>query len=494
MAPQDEKDPYSPNETPQQPINPYRPQAQPPRPDFQAIPQPIQPQVQEPQFAPNPPQFPSPNPVQQTNEQYPADYPPVKKSNRKKITVIIALILALLGGGGAAAYFMYFAPKSPDSIFAAAMSNAMSTSSFTQTTEMKDMGMSFTLSYNLDNIKKPRASTDIGLSSDMAEIKMHGYGTASSGYFKFESMSGSPVEFPDKLKNKWVQVIKDGVVADGASELDTFYSVYDPYGGILGQFIFGSFSEQERKEIMEYALSEKIYEYDSKSVKKETVDGRETFVYNIKIDGDKLKAYNRKVGEIIGISQTKIDDFTEKIEDIEGSLSIDIEKSLLVKAQIKSGASTTTYSKWNQTTLPSEPTPDYQYAEFVKVYQEDTEPVVESVAIEKMEDTKRELDMTTIAMHLEAYYAENGNYPLLSELNDPSWRAEKLKGLSTNSMQDPRASDSKLASKPIANQYSYEVGETDSLIGCDNIGRVCKHFRITAIKSDGLRIIKDSLN
>lgn len=104
-------------------------------------------------------------------------------------------------------------------------------------------------------------------------------------------------------------------------------------------------------------------------------------------------------------------------------------------------------------------------------------------------DTERQADIKSIHGQLEAFYAQNGQYPTFSNMNDSSWITTNMKSLDTEALKDPLGSTSKLATTPTKNQYSYEVDSN-----CDNQGRPCSKYVLTAILSTTKTYVKNSLN
>lgn len=75
---------------------------------------------------------------------------------------------------------------------------------------------------------------------------------------------------------------------------------------------------------------------------------------------------------------------------------------------------------------------------------------------QKARDTKRKTDINAIDSHVEAYYANGGNYPTLAAVNDATWRSTNMKGLDPNALQDPKGSTQALADgASTASQYGY---------------------------------------
>lgn len=55
----------------------------------------------------------------------------------------------------------------------------------------------------------------------------------------------------------------------------------------------------------------------------------------------------------------------------------------------------------------------------------------------KARDSKRQTDITAVASHLEAFYANNGYYPTLNDLQTASFVSGNLKGLDPSALTSP---------------------------------------------------------
>jgi prepilin-type N-terminal cleavage/methylation domain-containing protein len=116
---------------------------------------------------------------------------------------------------------------------------------------------------------------------------------------------------------------------------------------------------------------------------------------------------------------------------------------------------------------------------------------------------ERQKDVDTIKRQLEAYSAETQVYPTLANLNDPEWRTKNLPKLKEGDLHDPRWKDDDascsvskkpaFADKPTANCYSYQVTASDGN-ACDNSGKPCAHYTLTATLEGGGTYVKGSLN
>lgn len=115
-------------------------------------------------------------------------------------------------------------------------------------------------------------------------------------------------------------------------------------------------------------------------------------------------------------------------------------------------------------------------------------------------DKQRQADIETMQSQLETYYAAYDKYPSLAEINNATWRAEKMKNLSDDIMRDPQwtaEGECVLDGKPILGAgkdcYVYEVTAADGS-ACDNVTISCTHYTLTAMLEDNQAFVKASLN
>lgn len=118
---------------------------------------------------------------------------------------------------------------------------------------------------------------------------------------------------------------------------------------------------------------------------------------------------------------------------------------------------------------------------------------------QKGRNTERLTDIKALHAQLEAYYAQNGRYPTLANLNDndtanaTSFISVNMKGLDRESFRDPKqaAGSFTLASAPAANVYAYTVTPAT----CDNAGAGdCTAYTLTATNEGGGTVERKSLN
>ena len=106
----------------------------------------------------------------------------------------------------------------------------------------------------------------------------------------------------------------------------------------------------------------------------------------------------------------------------------------------------------------------------------------------RADDAERQTDIKAIYGQLEAYYAENGYYPTLQNLNDDNWVKANFPQFNLAGLQDPAGNSNDLVAVPAKNVYSYAV----SPAGCQN--ESCTGYTLVAVQSSGEQYAKTALN
>lgn len=110
----------------------------------------------------------------------------------------------------------------------------------------------------------------------------------------------------------------------------------------------------------------------------------------------------------------------------------------------------------------------------------------------KGRDADRKSDINSMYGQVEVYFAEQGKYPTLANMNDSAFRSASMKGLSDDALTDPKGSGATLVGTPAANSYAYAVTPA----GCDNTatGGDCLGFTLTATLESGGTFAKNGSN
>jgi len=121
---------------------------------------------------------------------------------------------------------------------------------------------------------------------------------------------------------------------------------------------------------------------------------------------------------------------------------------------------------------------------------------------QKGRDTERQTDVKAIHSQVEAFWAQKGYYPSLTDLNDRTattgFVAANLKGLDVEAFKDPKGTSSDLVGTAAANSYAYAA--TDSAgAACNTAGSTtCAKYTLTATLEGTINgsatYVKTSLN
>jgi len=113
---------------------------------------------------------------------------------------------------------------------------------------------------------------------------------------------------------------------------------------------------------------------------------------------------------------------------------------------------------------------------------------------QKARNTERTTDIKALHGQVEAYYAQNGKYPTLANMNDSTWRGTNMKGLDQEALKDPKSASYNLVATAGANVYSYAVFASDGTTACDNTTTDCAVYTLTATLEGGGTFTKSNLN
>lgn len=112
---------------------------------------------------------------------------------------------------------------------------------------------------------------------------------------------------------------------------------------------------------------------------------------------------------------------------------------------------------------------------------------------QKDRNQSRQKDIKALQVAVEGYYAQNGKYPTLDELNNNEWRTRNIKALEESDFQDPQGEDSRLTSEPVAKAYSYSA-KADDDTDCDNKANDCTKYTLTATLEGAEPFVKNNVN
>jgi prepilin-type N-terminal cleavage/methylation domain-containing protein len=115
---------------------------------------------------------------------------------------------------------------------------------------------------------------------------------------------------------------------------------------------------------------------------------------------------------------------------------------------------------------------------------------------QKARDSKRKTDINALNSHVEAYYASNGYYPTLKDLQTASFLSTSLKGFDPSALSDPKGGA--ISGTVGASNYAYvAAASSTSTAACDNTvvssaTNACDSYTATASLEAGGTYVKRS--
>jgi prepilin-type N-terminal cleavage/methylation domain-containing protein len=115
---------------------------------------------------------------------------------------------------------------------------------------------------------------------------------------------------------------------------------------------------------------------------------------------------------------------------------------------------------------------------------------------QKARDSKRQTDIDALDSHLEAFYADNGYYPTITDLQNNSgannWVSTNMKGLDPTALTDPNGTGI-TGSAPATGTYVYSYVTTGCTTSSPSSStNECTGFTLTAELEGGGTFVKQS--
>lgn len=105
-------------------------------------------------------------------------------------------------------------------------------------------------------------------------------------------------------------------------------------------------------------------------------------------------------------------------------------------------------------------------------------------------------DIKTLQLNLEIFYARNGFYPSLIEMNTPHWTTENIKQVPPSDLIDPSSKTNVqlFTSSSTKTNFGYDVSSSNGM-ACNNKTVACGQYILTATLEGGSGIFQEkSLN
>jgi hypothetical protein len=267
-------------------------------------------------------------------------------------------------------------PVNATNIFDKTLDKALSTSSVTQTTTIKGQASTAAagasensvIHFDVSDLSKPHLDMNLG-DEFPTELSINAKYVLSSGdgYANMTNLSGAKAASLNKLTppfssylNKWFPLSQNGqsindVPSNAIADLDTLNSLE------WGNFIFGNLNQSQRQLAEEFAIPHKVYDYNSALVHRQTMDGKQYFVYDITINDQALLQLNQMIMSDFNVTMTNaVEQSISSFKASSDEFWVDPTNYELVKvvAHIigdSPGYSTAIYSNYNDTNVAAVP-------------------------------------------------------------------------------------------------------------------------------------------
>ena len=117
---------------------------------------------------------------------------------------------------------------------------------------------------------------------------------------------------------------------------------------------------------------------------------------------------------------------------------------------------------------------------------------------QKGRNSQRQTDVNAIDSHVEAYYANAGNYPTYAQISDSTWRSTNLKGLDSEALIGPKGGTlTHTSTAPTGDGYNYYATRGGSP-ECSGTGTAddtaCDTFTVSALLEGGTTVYSKKSN
>lgn len=276
------------------------------------------------------------------------------------LAVFALLVVVILLGVGVIGYLALrrtttttSSPPNVSTMFTAAITKALSTGKVER--HLGYSGFDYTLQEDASQITDVRLSGTATRTATNGSASVELYGSLQNTYIKYDSATTTLA--PASALNNWLVVRRSGVTPAGVT--GRVSQMTTPEYLLLGAYIFGNFSQQQRSTLVDYLSNHPVYQFDANSVQQAVLNNKPVLVYSVSFNADNLSAYNKLVAGMYGMSDANLQALlgtfkyygTNKVYIDEASKQIVQVEFVINNLQV-----TQTFAKFDDLTLPAEPT------------------------------------------------------------------------------------------------------------------------------------------
>lgn len=456
--------------------------------------------------------------------------PPKRKFGIKKVMLVALVLLVAAGGGGAYAYYTVMNNK-PEKVLADALSNTMTdvldrkpmtSVGNLQYVQKSENGMKVTLDFSAkqaDENYQSEATLQVEAAGrTIINVKgaAIGFSKDEEAYVKFDNLKETVEQLKDvlggqmdtspynalieKIDGKWIKID-----AAALSELG-FDAAEEKVSKCTEAFTNLRIAKPDQKNIKEIFLRNQ-FAIASEKLDSESVDGEKSFHYKLDFNEDASVQFAKELVELESFKTVKADCGIDTSQFDKAKSSADSVTSA-VKDEVKPVFELWVGTQSRRPTRAKVTVDDKSFtAEFVSNVKIDAKDVsidkpTESIYIVDLmkefesvlgastdipssllpsftngasqHDVERETAVKRLQASLESYYADNGYYPTLTQMNDDTFRRQHFTALNESAYKDPAGDTTLLLPSPIRNAFAYQATPA----GCQDGG--CTGYALTA--------------
>ncbi|HVX23985.1 MAG TPA: hypothetical protein VG992_01440 [Candidatus Saccharimonadales bacterium] len=410
--------------------------------------------------------------------------------------LVVAVPMLIVVAAGIFFWHHHSVAASPANIFDTTLDTMLSTSSVTAA-QINASG-SVQTSYDFSTVTNPKISTEANIGMYGNTFRVTGYGSIQNDYISYRELPAVvPNSLASQITNAWVQLRTNGAESPGVTA--ALNQVADPRYRAFGPVIFGNFTPATRQKLIAYVAAHHIYAYSQTAITHAQIDKQNVLVYHVTPNISYLKILNQSAASSEAIQPSDVQTVVDALEGLRGAtmtMAINPSTHQLVRLTIvQQGQTTTTdYSQYGSTSLADEPVTRLSWATFQPV-QLQLEAKIAAKQTHKQIDAERKADFAVLHNYLATYYAANGFYPLLINMNDQRWLATNMPGLDPDSLHDPLSRSVVVTGTPTSGHYAYQALPASGKGKCDDtVNNPCTQYLLTAILANKQQYVVTSLD
>ena len=414
---------------------------------------------------------------------------PIKSRRRLRLPkyVLIALLVLVLAAAAFAGLRYQAAQNKPDKVFRDALLNSLS-SNFLAITTTRPAGTDKT-NLDLSDLKNPIADSRVSLPMGGSSAELAGWGSAKNVYVSYVKLpAGIKPELASAVQNSWAQLRFNGILAPASSKV--LVAAADPRQQAFGPVVWANLPDKERQQLVSFLIDHQVYKFDLTRVEHGRLDGAKVLIYSAKPDVGYLKIATQSAGNSEGFKPDDMQAAVGALDSLNGAalkLYVSAGKHAIVGVDVIGGSDPrqVRYNVLDKTAIGVEPQTKLNWQSF-SVYHYQLEAGAAATMPAADQDKLRQENLQKLHGYLANYFAQNGNYPSLASLNNPSWAFQNLVVSDLEVLRDPLSPSLQLSNAPKAGAFAYQPVPASGKGLCDDSpAKACVHYKLTATLSNG---------